>query len=189
MEVEEQLRQTLSPEEFRARRKDLMLAIGGDSGRFLNMLVKAASPRLVLEIGTSVGYSTIWLAEAAQAVGGKIITLDNNPEKHTQAGENLTEAGLGGLVDLVTGDALEAITNLPGPFDFILLDAERSDYIPYFEGFHPKLAPGGLIAADNMTFPPSEFAKAYQEHVRGKPGYETIMVPIGNGIELSRKGM
>ena len=96
MEVEEPLRQTLSPEEFRARRKDLMLAIGANTGRFLYVLVKAVSARLVLEIGTSVGYSTIGLAEAAQAVGGKVITIDNNPNKHTQAGENLAMAGLAG---------------------------------------------------------------------------------------------
>ena len=188
MEQEDQLRHRLSAEEFAARRKSLMLAIGAEAGRFLNILVKSASPRRILEIGTSVGYSTLWLAEAARTVGGRVVTVDNNPDKHAQARNHLTQAGLAGQVDLVTGDAVETIVNLTGTVDFVLLDSERSDYISTFDAIQPKLSPGGLIAADNMTFPPSEYAKAYQEHVRGTPGYESIMVPIGNGIELSRKG-
>ena len=188
MEQEDRLRHSLSPEEFAGRRGSLMLAIGAEAGRFINILVKSTSSRRILEIGTSVGYSTLWLAEAARETGGKVVTIDNNPDKHAQAREHLTQAGLDGQAELITGDAVESIGSLTGAIDFVLLDCERSDYISSFDAVHPKLAPGGLVVADNMTFPASEHARAYQAHVRGTPGYRSIMLPIGNGIELSRKG-
>lgn len=187
MAQEDHLRESLPAEAFAARRGEMMLAIGEEAGRFLNLLIKAAGAKNLLEIGTSVGYSTLWLADAARVTHGRVITLDINPGKHTQARENLAEAGLLNRVELITGDAAESIDRLAGPWDFVLLDTLKADYIPCFEAFHPKLAAGALIAADNMVFPESQHTRAYQQRVRGSPGYQSVMVPIGNGIELSRK--
>ena len=183
---EEAQRQTLSKEELEAGRPQRMLAIGEEAGRFLNLLIKAAGCRNLLELGTSVGYSTIWLAEAARVNGGQVTTIDENEDKTAQARDYLAQAGLGEVVTFVTGDALEAIAGHPGPFDFVLLDVWKSAYIPCLEAFLPKLAPGGLIAADNMTYPVTEYAPQYQERVRNEPGMQSAFVPVGNGVELSR---
>lgn len=186
MTEEDTLRNTLPREEWLRRRPEMMLAIGEQAGRLLNLLVKTAGARALLEIGTSVGYSTLWLAEAARTTGGRVVSLDVNPAKHAQARANLAEAGLEHLVELITGDALAALATLPGPFDFVLLDAERDMYGACFEALRPRLAPGALVAADNMTFPPSPHAGPYQEQVRSTPGFASLLVPIGNGVELSR---
>lgn len=185
---EDAQRETLSKSELEATRPQRMLAIGEEAGRFLNLLIKAAGCQHVLELGTSVGYSTIWLAEAARANGGRVTTIDEDEQKTAQARDYLSQAGLADVVTFVTGDALENIAADPGPFDFVLLDIWKSAYIPCFEAFLPKLAPGGLIAADNMTRPVTEYAPLYQERVRNTPGMESTLVPVGNGVELSRLG-
>ena len=183
---EDAQRETLSKEELEAIRPQRMLAIGEEAGRFLNLLIKVAGSRHVLELGTSVGYSTVWLAEAARANGGQVTTIDENGDKTAQARDYLAQAGLAEVVTFVTGDALEIIAAQAGPFDFVLLDIWKSAYIPCFEAFLPKLAPGGLIAADNMTWPVTEYTPLYQERVRNTPGMESTLVPVGNGVELSR---
>jgi predicted O-methyltransferase YrrM len=187
MAAEDRLRATLSPQAFAARRPELMLAIGEDSARLLHLLVRLSGARRVLEIGTSVGYSTLWLADALRQTGGRVTSLDASADKHRQAAENLAQAGLAGPVELVTAQAPAVLQRLPGPFDLVLLDCERSDYLPCFEAFRGKLAPGALVVADNMTFPPSPHAPAYQVCVRGLAGWDSVLVPIGNGIELSRR--
>ena len=106
---EDAQRQTLSKEELEARRPQRMLAIGEEAGRFLNLLIKAAGARHLLELGTSVGYSTIWLAEAARVNGGQVTTIDENAHKTTQAKDYLAQAGLAEVVTFLTGDALETI--------------------------------------------------------------------------------
>jgi len=181
------LYESLASEQFSERIDEFMLAVGEEAGKLLNLLVKLSGSRSILEIGTSVGYSTLWLAEAARATGGKIISFDTVADKHAQARENLADAGLLDQVKLVTGDAVAEIASLPGPFDFVLLDAWKDIYIPAFEAIHPKLVPGGLVTADNIIFPESEGAQAYLRHVQSHPGYETVTLPIGHGIELTRK--
>ncbi|MEE8394471.1 MAG: O-methyltransferase [bacterium] len=175
--------------EVERRIDEFMLPIGPETGRLLNMLIKAAGCRSVLEIGTSVGYSTLWLGEAVRETGGRVVSLDANPAKHAEARELLQEAGLGEVVELVTGDALQSLARLEGPFDFVLLDVGRDLYIPCLEAFLPKLAAGGIVAADNMVSPAATQAQAqaYQARVRGIPALSSLLVPIGSGIELSRR--
>ncbi len=153
----------------------------------MNLLAKAARARAILELGTSVGYSTLWLAEAARATGGMVTSVDANPAKHAEARANLEEAGLLPWVELVTGDALAVLDERPGPFELVLLDAWKDAYVPCWEALQGKLAPGALVLADNMTRPESPGTRAYQRRVRETPGYETMTVPIGNGIELTRR--
>ncbi len=186
MAEEQRLRTELPPEEFAARRPGLMLAIGEESAWLLHLLLGLRGARHALEIGTSVGYSTLWLADALRETGGRLTSLDGSADKHRQARANLAEAGLLDGVELVTAQAPAALEGMAGPFDFVLIDCERSDYLASLEAVRPRLAPGALIAADNMTFPPSPHAGAYQQHVRGLPGWDSLLVPIGNGIELSR---
>lgn len=188
MAREKKILADISSEEFAGRVDEFMLPVGEEVGRLLNLLVKAARAKTLLELGTSVGYSTLWLAEAARAVGGHVFSMDENPAKHEQARENLREAGLAGQVTLITGDALKEIPALRGGLDFVLLDVWKSGYLPCYEALRPKLNAGAILAADNMIRPESarEHTEAYQASVRATPGMDSVLVPIGNGIELSR---
>ena len=178
----------ISSEEFDTRINEFMLPVGPEVGRMMNLLVKAARPETLLELGTSVGYSTLWLADAAREVGGHVVTLDAVPDKHEQARANLRQAGLEAGVTFVMGDAVEWIGSQPGPFGFVLLDVWKSAYLPCYEALLPKLAPGAIVVADNMLRPESArtLMEAYQARVRGTPGMDSLLLPIGNGIELSR---
>jgi predicted O-methyltransferase YrrM len=169
-------------------RDPFLLSVGPATGRLLNLLVRQLKPKTILEIGTSYGYSTIWIAEAASAIGAKVITLELNPAKSKHASESLAKIGLAGVVDFRVGDALQLIAALPAPFDFILLDLWKNLYVPCFDLFYPKLSPGALIVADNMIHPEfdREYAARYRKHVRSKPHIESLLLPIGSGLELSR---
>jgi predicted O-methyltransferase YrrM len=164
------------------------LPIGAEAGAFLNLLIKALKPKLLLELGTSNGYSTLWLAEAARAVGGKVVTIEALEKKQVYARAAITKAGLAEIVDFRHGDALALLPTLPGRFDFVLLDIWKDLYVPCFDLFYPKLAPGAVIAADNMIEPASHHAEAaeYRRAVRTKPQMQSLLLPLGQGIELSR---
>jgi predicted O-methyltransferase YrrM len=170
-------------------RDDFLLAVGPETGALLNTLVKGAGARTILEIGTSYGYSTVWLAEAARATGGMVITLDLAANKQAYAREMLGKAGLADQVDFRNGDALQLIPAIQEPLDFVLLDCWKDIYVPCLELFHPKLAPGGMVVADNMIFPANahDDAIAYRRAVRGKPDMASVLLSVGSGIELSRK--
>jgi predicted O-methyltransferase YrrM len=116
-----------------------MLNITPDTGRFLWILVRAARATRILEVGTSNGYSTIWLADAARATGGRVVTLEHDPNKVRQARENLQRAGVAGWVDVREGPAADTLSGLPGPFDLAFLDADRASYRTYLELVVPKL--------------------------------------------------
>jgi predicted O-methyltransferase YrrM len=186
--AEHALRRTLTTEEMLAQRNNFLISIGRETATILNILAKEAGARRILELGTSYGYSTIWLAEAARATGGKVISLDIDPKKQRFARDALARAGLDDFVELKAGDVLKTLPELEGPFDFVLLDVWKELYVPCLDLFYPKLAPGALIAADNMLYP--EYAVAdtarYRERIRAKPHIESVLLPLGSGVELSR---
>jgi len=185
-----QLRDQMSEEEWMSHRDDFLISIGRHTGQILNILIKGAKARNILEIGTSYGHSTVWLAEAARATGGKVITIDEKAYKQEYARGMIARAGLAAQVDFRLGDAREIISALPGPFDFVLVDLWKDLYIPFFDLFYPKLSPGALVAADNMLRPESarEDALAYRKHVRSKPHIDSVLLEVGSGVELSRYG-
>jgi predicted O-methyltransferase YrrM len=167
---------------------ELLLPIGPATAALVNTLIKEAGSRAILEVGTSYGYSTIWLAEAAQATGGVVTTLELHPRKADYARAQLEKAGLAELVDFRVGDALAALEQLPGPFDFVLLDLWKEFYVASFDLIYPKLADGALIVADNMIYPERarRYADVYRERVRKAPGMTSVLLHVGSGIELSR---
>ncbi|MGH8149165.1 MAG: O-methyltransferase [Steroidobacteraceae bacterium] len=173
-----------------ARRDQLLLRIGPDTGRLVNILVKGAHARSILEIGTSYGYSTVWLAEAARATGGRVVTLDLAQYKQDHARGMLERAGLADVVDWRTGDALELLRGLSGPLDFVLIDLWKDLYIPCFDLVAPRLNEGALVVADNMLRPvfARADADAYRAHVRKRAGMESVLLDVGSGIEVSRRG-
>src|SRR6188474_1192634 len=120
-----------------------MLNITRDTGRLLWLLVAATRATRILEVGTSNAFSTIWLADAARTTGGRVTTLELNPDKIALARTNLAEARLSNVVDVREGKAAETLTTLPGPFDLVFLDADRPSYLQYLELVVPKLRVGG----------------------------------------------
>lgn len=169
-----------------AARPKRMLNITRDTGRLLWILVRAMSATRILEVGTSNAFSTIWLADAARATGGRVTTLELNPEKIARARANLVTAGLEGVVDIIEGPAADTLANLPSPFDLVFLDADRPSYLAYLELVVPKLRSGGILIADNATSHAQEL-QDYLRRVKSHPQLFALTVPIGNGEEIALK--
>lgn len=169
-----------------AERPKRMLNITPDTGRLLWILVQAARATRILEVGTSYAYSTIWLADAARATGGHVITLERNPDKVRLARENLARAGLADRVELREGNAAETLAGLTGPFHFVFLDADRANYSAYLDLALPKLQPGGLLVADNVISHAEELAD-YLARVKSNPALFSVTVPVGKGEEIALK--
>jgi predicted O-methyltransferase YrrM len=186
--AEERLARSLPPGEMFARRDEFLISVGADTGRLLNVLARSIDAKRIVELGTSYGYSTVWLAEAARATGGTVVSMDIDPAKQAYASERLARAGLAQAVEFRCGDARETLASLDGPFDLILIDLWKDLYIACFDLCYAKLRPGSLIVADNMLQPVFNRADAlaYRAHVRSRPHIESVLLPIGSGIELSR---
>jgi predicted O-methyltransferase YrrM len=167
---------------------ELLLPVGPASGRLMNILIKSLSKPTILELGTSYGYSGIWLAEAARATGGRVITMELSAEKSAYARERAVRAGLADVVDYRVGDAVAMIGELADGIDFVLVDLWKQLYVPCLEAFYPKLRPGAIIVSDNMIEPAfeRETMMRYQQVLRGKPKITSILVPVGSGLEISR---
>jgi predicted O-methyltransferase YrrM len=168
-------------------RPRMMLNLEPASAQLLSILVRASGATRALEIGTSNAYSTIWLAWSLAPVGGRIISIDRNPEKHALARENLLCASLLDSVDLRTGDATEIVRQLPGPFDLVFLDADRRKFPEHMEILLPKLADKVLVIADNVHSHPDEIAE-YLKLISNLPDFQHTIVPVGKGLSIAFRG-
>lgn len=169
-------------------RDRMLLSVGRAAGQFLNLLARESKAQRILEIGTSYGYSTLWLAEAAQATGGKVVSLDVAAYKQDYAAAQLERVGLRGAVEFHSGDALKVIPTLEGSFDLVLMDLWKDVYVACLKAVVPKLAPGATVIADNMLQPVQDKPHAldYRRAVRAVPGMSSVLLPIGQGLEVSR---
>jgi predicted O-methyltransferase YrrM len=178
----------LGPAAYKLR-DEFLLPVGAEVGAFLHALILARRPQRILELGTSYGYSTLFLADAARAVGARLVTMELADYKQAHAREQLAEAGLAEVVEFCLGDAVEMVRSDQGTFDFALLDIWKELYLPCFEALYPKLAEEAVICADNMIMP--EIARPevrqYRAAVQAKPDLQTALLPIGQGIELTVK--
>jgi predicted O-methyltransferase YrrM len=159
------------------------LAVGPDSGRLLFALVAPNAGCEVLEIGSSHGYSTIWLASAARILGGRVVTLEREPGKIEVWRRNIADAGLEEWAELVEGDAKETLSGLEDGFDVVFLDAWKDDYELLFGLARTKLDPGGIVVADNVTT--SSTVEAYAAARQADPTLVSVTVPIGHGLEVT----
>jgi predicted O-methyltransferase YrrM len=188
IEAENLAMQSVDMAQAMARRDEFLLPIGPDTGRVLNILIKNAKARSILELGTSYGYSTVWLAEAARQTGGRVASLELADYKARHARDALTRAGLADHVEIHVGSAVEILPKLAGPYDFVLIDLWKELYVTCLDLLYPKLAHGAFVAADNMIYP--EFSRAdaanYQRHIR-RLEFDSVLLPIGSGVELSRR--
>ena len=163
-----------------------LLNITPDTGRLLTILVKATQARQILEVGTSNGYSTIWLAWAARETGGHVTTIERAPHKVGMAQANLRRAGLSDRVTVKEGVALEVLAGLTGPFDLIFLDADRPNYLAYVDRLLVLLRVGGLLVSDNVVSHAHELQE-FLQRIKSDPKLESVTLPIGNGEELTYK--
>ena len=155
-----------------------------ETAELLGVLVRAKRARRVLEIGTSNGYSTIWLADAAEATGGTVLTVEIEPSRAALARENLARAGLGERVELRTEDAAQTLRALPDhAFELTFLDAERPAYVGYWRDLVRTLAPGGLLAVDNAISHTNELVD-FRAVVDADARVTQALVPIGAGLLL-----
>lgn len=173
-----------------------VLSIGRDTGIFYNILLQCINATKILEIGMSVGYSTIWFADAISGNdNGKIITIDLDEKKINRAKKNFEEAGVTNQIEIHQGDALDIINKIGSDknsgesFDFVFIDADKERYIQYFDAVFPLVKPGGLICADNILLPErfQKYTQPYVQHVQKNPKIKSVTVPIDNGEELSLK--
>ena len=187
--AEDEQRRTMTPGAPGTDLDDLLLSVGREAGMLLYLLATGAQSRRILELGSSYGYSTVWLAAAARTTGGKVLSLELKDFKIEHARQALVRAGLSSRVEFHMGDCLDTLKQLSGPFDFVLLDVWKDLYLPCFELVHPKLAPGGIIVADNMLLPQAvrPQAEAYRARVRAAGDLDSVLLEIGNGVEISRK--
>jgi len=164
----------------------MLLAVGPDAGQLVNILVRGLEAPRILELGTSYGYSAIWLAEAARATGGHVTTMELQDYKSDYARKMAQEAGLAGHIDFKVGDAVQLIGECAFNFDFVLVDLWKDRYVACLEAFFPKLNPGAILVADNMIKPGGADVARYAEAVRAKPHMSSVLLPVGQGLEISR---
>jgi predicted O-methyltransferase YrrM len=156
-------------------------------GEFLHFLVKVARARHVLEVGTSHGYSAIWMGLALEETEGRLTTIEIDRARHELARRNVALAGLAQRVALLHGDAHAALPALDGPFDFVFLDADKEGQVDYFRQLHPrKLAPGGVIAVHNAIRQAGAM-RDYLTLVRDHPDFDTVTISatLDDGFCLS----
>jgi predicted O-methyltransferase YrrM len=172
-----------------AERPRRMLNITRDTGEFLSVLVRATSARRVLEIGTSNGYSTLWLASAAGATGGAVTTVELSDYKVSLAQQNFSRSGLAASITLVQDDAGRVLERAAdASFDLVFLDAERPEYPGWWPHLKRVLRPGGLLVVDNATSHPEQMAP-FVALVKADTDFTTSLVPVGNGEFLAVKAV
>ncbi len=164
-----------------------MLNITRDTGEFLSVLVRAMNAQRVLEIGTSNGYSTLWLALAVKAVKGHVTTVELSDFKLALAAKNFERSNLAPVITQVHGEAGALLRDSPeSSFDLIFLDSERSEYPGWWPDIKRVLRKGGLLVVDNATSHSAEMAP-FVALVAADPSFTTCTVPIGNGEFLATR--
>ena len=159
-----------------------------EDGKVLHDLIVSNRYKSGLEIGTSTGHSTIWLAWAMSKTGGKLITIELNERRHKEALKNIEETGLGSFVDARLANAHDLVKQLPGPFDFVFSDADKDWYKQYFIDVHPKLQSGGCFTTHNVADGLAD--KEFLDYVKNHPEYKTTIDRTSRaGIMISYKGM
>ena len=161
-----------------------LLNLEPETAELVSILARSSRARRVLEIGTSNGYSAIWLAASLGPEGGRVISIDRSPEKHKMAHDNLVATGLLQYVDLRLGDATEVVKTLPGPFDFVFFDADRTSAPGQLTLLLPKLAPQALILADNVLSHPDEIA-GYLTMIKDLKQLQHVVIPVGKGLSVA----
>ena len=187
---------------YRDGRQKKLPLIDAEVGSLLRVLVTAIGATRILEIGTAVGYSGIWLAGALPP-DGMLLTLELDPERARAARDNFAKSGLTDRVNVIVGDAQRTLSKIAGPFDLIFQDGDKNQYGPMLDRLVDLLRPGGLLVTDNVLWdgevvpgfvphparPPdsTQAIAAYNERLNTDPRLLTTIVPLRDGVALSVK--
>jgi predicted O-methyltransferase YrrM len=160
------------------------LSVPPEDGKALRLLTEAAGAKTVVEIGTSTGYSGLWLCLALQGTGGRLITFEIDPGRAAAARKNFQQAGVDAMVTVVEGDAHQKVATLKGPIDVVFLDADKEGYVDYLRKLLPLVRPGGLLMAHNVGM---AGVTEYLKEVTANPELETIIHREGAGLAVTLK--
>lgn len=164
------------------------LSVPEEDGRLLRVLAESMGARQVVEIGTSTGYSGLWMLLALMKTGGRLTTFEIDPERHDIARRNFERAGVGHLAAPVLGDAHVEVLRLKEPIDLLFLDADKEGYVDYLGKLRRLVRPGGLVVAHNMRSPAPD--PRYIEAVTTSPALETLFLNMhaaGIGVTLKKR--
>jgi len=182
--------------EERAAREDIPIS-DPEVGRFLGILARATGARLVVEIGTAIGYGALCLARGAPEA--RVISIDTDPERLAVARGYLERAGVADRVELIEGAALEVLPRLPGPIDLAYVDAVKREYRRYLDQLVPKLRVGGVVALDNLLWkglvadppdeddPDADALRAFNGYLMMHPQLQAVVLPFGDGLGVATK--
>ena len=175
-------------DEAHADRLERLRNVEPPTAELLGVLIRAAGARRILELGTSNGYSTIWLADAAEVTGGRVVSFDVDAARTELARANLRAAGLADRVELRGEDAADALARSgDGAWEFIFLDAERPFYAGYVPDLVRTLAPGGVLAVDNVISHEHELVE-FTALIEAEPALTQTVVPVGAGLRVAVRG-
>jgi caffeoyl-CoA O-methyltransferase len=178
--------------------KESIPIVSTSVGRALFVLVRATAAKRIVEVGTAIGYSALWMALALPK-DGRIVTIDPDRERTDRARRFWQEAGVSQKVDVVNGRGLEELPRLRGPFDLAFIDALKSEYDGYLERILPLLRPGGTIAVDNVLWSgrasganpvahgDTEAIRAFNRKFANHPSLDSTILPVGDGLALGVK--
>lgn len=170
---------------------------GHFQGRVLSIISKLINPKTILEIGTYTGYSALCLAEGLQT-GGSLHTIDHNEELYDFQRKYFDRSDYKGQIKQYVGEALDVLVKIEGPFDLVFIDADKANYGNYFKAIIDKMNPGGVILSDNVLWsgkvteipnPKDEDTKAliaYNQMMNEDPRIETVLLPIRDGLTVTR---
>lgn len=162
-----------------------MMNVPMHDGRLLRLMAETTGARQIVEIGTSNGYSGIWQCLALKSTGGRLTTFEIDARRAALARENFKKAGVDDIVTLVEGDAHEKVQDFEGEIDVLFLDADKDGYIDYLNKLLPKVRPGGLVLAHNITAGQAD--RRYVEAITTNPDLETIFLSDGGGVSITLK--
>jgi predicted O-methyltransferase YrrM len=172
-------------DEIKAKDKGL-LAVSEEDGRFLRLMVATRKAQHALEIGGASGYSAIWIGMGLRETGGRLVTIEYDPERAKELAANIKRTGLSDIVQVIAGDAFQQIPKVPGTFDFVFLDAWKKDYKRFFDMVYPRLDKGGLFLAHNVVNKRSEMGD-FLDAIRKPEMWTTIVSPSGEGMSVTLK--
>lgn len=161
-------------------------ALHFDAAKLLYITAMGAKAKNIVEVGTNRGYSTIWLAAAAKALGGKVVTCEIDPVKAAEARTHFEQAGLSDVIEILVGDARETLRQQTGPVDLLFIDGVKGQYETYFDVVYKRMGIGGMVIADNAVSHGDELLD-YITYVQNHPNLESTTVDIGRGLEISVK--